>query len=40
MRSGEIHFINPDLIHRAGPRIVEGFEELARMIHPERFAGD
>ncbi len=40
VRSGEIHFINPDLIHRAGPRIVDGFEELARMIHPERFPSD
>ncbi|MFQ5586358.1 MAG: ABC transporter substrate-binding protein [Thermodesulfobacteriota bacterium] len=40
VRSGEIHFINPDLIHRAGPRIVDGLEELARMIHPERFADD
>ena len=40
VRSGEIHFINPDLIHRAGPRIVDGLEELARMIHPERFARD
>ncbi|MCP3678195.1 MAG: cobalamin-binding protein [Deltaproteobacteria bacterium] len=40
VRSGEIHFINPDLIHRAGPRIVDGLDELARMIHPERFARD
>jgi iron complex transport system substrate-binding protein len=40
VRSGEIHFINPDLIHRAGPRIVDGLEELARMIHPERFLHD
>ncbi|MFQ5900107.1 MAG: cobalamin-binding protein [Thermodesulfobacteriota bacterium] len=37
VKNGEIHFINPDLIHRPGPRIVEGFEGLARMIHPERF---
>ncbi|MFQ5330370.1 MAG: ABC transporter substrate-binding protein [Thermodesulfobacteriota bacterium] len=40
VKSGEIHFINPDLIHRAGPRIVGGLERLARIIHPERFADD
>lgn len=40
VKSGQIHFINPDLIHRAGPRIVDGIDELAKMIHPERFTGD
>ena len=37
---GYLYFINPDLVHRAGPRIVEGLEELAAMIHPERFPRD
>jgi iron complex transport system substrate-binding protein len=37
VRHKEIFFINPDLIHRPGPRIVEGLEKLSAMIHPERF---
>ena len=32
-----ICFINSDLIDRASPRIVDGIEELARLIHPELF---
>ena len=37
VRNGKIYFIDPDLINRPGPRIVEGLEKLAVMIHPERF---
>jgi len=37
VQNHEIYVINPDLIHRAGPRIIQGLEQLAAMIHPERF---
>ena len=37
VKHDEIYFINPDLIHRPGPRVVEGLERLSKMIHPERF---
>lgn len=33
-RTGRIHGISPDLLHRPGPRIVDGLEALARVIHP------
>ena len=28
---------NPDLLVRSGPRLVDGLEELARLLHPELF---
>jgi len=37
VRQGAIHSINAELISRPGPRIVEGLETLARLIHPGRF---
>ncbi len=37
VREGHIYPINADLISRPGPRIVEGLEALARIIHPELF---
>jgi iron complex transport system substrate-binding protein len=30
-----VHIISSDLIDRAAPRIVEGLEEMAKLIHPE-----
>jgi iron complex transport system substrate-binding protein len=33
-RTGRVHDVNPDLLHRPGPRIVDGLEALARAIHP------
>lgn len=35
VKSGRIHVIDGDLIDRPSPRIVEGLEELALIIHPE-----
>jgi len=32
-----IYSINVDLVSRPGPRIVDGLEEMARIIHPELF---
>ena len=33
----EIFIIDGDLVNRPGPRIVQGLEEMARIIHPELF---
>ncbi len=33
-RTGRVHTIDGDLLHRPGPRIVDGLEALARAIHP------
>ena len=38
--SGRLHTVDGDLLHRYGPRMVDGLEQLARLIHPEAFAGD
>jgi iron complex transport system substrate-binding protein len=37
VKNGRVHIINSDLIDRPSPRIIEGLEELARILHPERF---
>jgi iron complex transport system substrate-binding protein len=37
VRLGAIAPINSDTISRPGPRIVEGLELLARLLHPDRF---
>jgi iron complex transport system substrate-binding protein len=35
VRKGHVYLINSDLIDRAAPRIIDGLEEMARLIHPE-----
>jgi len=37
IKQGRLHRIPSDLLNRPGPRIVEGLEQLARIIHPEAF---
>jgi len=37
VKNGRIHLIDSDLLDRPSPRIVDGLEELARVLHPERF---
>jgi iron complex transport system substrate-binding protein len=37
VRSGRVETVSGDLLHRYGPRIAEGLERLARLIHPEAF---
>lgn len=37
VRNGRIHLIDSDLIDRPSPRIIEGLEEMARILHPEKF---
>jgi iron complex transport system substrate-binding protein len=40
VKNNRLYTINSDLIDRPSPRIVEGLEQMARMIHPEVFASD
>ena len=35
--AGRLHTVDGNLTHRYGPRIVDGLERLARVIHPEAF---
>jgi iron complex transport system substrate-binding protein len=37
VKQGKISFINGDFVSRPGPRITQGLEEMARIIHPELF---
>jgi len=37
VRNDRIRFIDSDVVDRASPRIVDGIEEMARLIHPELF---
>ncbi|MBA7707406.1 Vitamin B12-binding protein [subsurface metagenome] len=37
VKQGKICFINGDLVSRPGPRIVQGLEEMAKIIHPGLF---
>ncbi len=36
VKEGRIHLIHSDLIDRPSPRLIEGLEEMAKFIHPER----
>ena len=36
--NGRVYAIDPDLVSRPGPRIVNALEELARLLYPELFA--
>ncbi|WP_412062727.1 ABC transporter substrate-binding protein [Rubrivirga sp. IMCC45206] len=38
VQNRRVYGIDPDLISRPGPRLVEGLERLARLLHPEAFA--
>ncbi|TKS59214.1 MAG: cobalamin-binding protein [Nitrospira sp.] len=38
VKQGRLYQISADVLNRPGPRIVEGLEALARIIHPEAFA--
>jgi iron complex transport system substrate-binding protein len=35
--NGRVHVIDSDLVTRPGPRVVQGLEELARILHPGLF---
>ncbi len=38
VKQGQLHQIDSDILNRPGPRIVEGLERLAMILHPEAFA--
>jgi iron complex transport system substrate-binding protein len=38
VRDGHVYVIEDSLIARPGPRLAEGLQQLARMIHPEAYA--
>ncbi len=38
LQSGRVYGIDPSLIQRPGPRLVEGARRIARLLHPELFA--
>ncbi|RLE51688.1 MAG: cobalamin-binding protein, partial [Candidatus Methanomethylicota archaeon] len=37
VKNDKIYFIDEDLLVRPGPRLVDGLEQLAKIIHPELF---
>ena len=37
MVKGQVYQVNGDLIERPGPRVVDGLEQVAKLIHPEIF---
>jgi iron complex transport system substrate-binding protein len=37
VKNGRIHLIDSDLIDRPSPRIIDGLEEIASLLHPEKF---
>ena len=37
VQNGRVHLIDSDLIDRPSPRIIDGLEEMARILHPKRF---
>ena len=37
IRAGRLQRVDGNLLHRYGPRIVDGLEQLARAIHQEAF---
>ncbi|HET8578457.1 MAG TPA: cobalamin-binding protein [Methylomirabilota bacterium] len=38
VRAGRLYTADGNLLHRYGPRVVDGLERLARLFHPEAFA--
>jgi len=37
VKENRIYTIDGDLVNRSGPRIVQGLEDIAKIIHPELF---
>jgi ABC-type Fe3+-hydroxamate transport system substrate-binding protein len=37
IRAGRLYSVDLSILHRYGPRVPEGLEILARLIHPEAF---
>jgi iron complex transport system substrate-binding protein len=37
VKENRIYTIDGDLVNRSGPRIVQGLEDIAKILHPELF---
>ncbi len=37
VKTGRVHGVDPDLTNRPGPRMVDGLESMAKLMHPEKF---
>lgn len=37
VKNGRIGYVDGNLVGRSGPRIIEGLEEIARIVHPDAF---
>jgi iron complex transport system substrate-binding protein len=37
VKTGRLHPVHGDLLHRYGPRMLDGLEQMARALHPEAF---
>ncbi len=37
LKNDRLYIVNEDLLYKPGPRIVDGLEILAKIIHPELF---
>lgn len=37
IKNGRIHFLDENLASRFGPRLLDAFSEMARLLHPEKF---
>jgi iron complex transport system substrate-binding protein len=37
VKNDRIHPVDPDIVSRPGPRVVDALEELARLLYPDRF---
>ncbi|HEY7832345.1 MAG TPA: ABC transporter substrate-binding protein [Ktedonobacterales bacterium] len=38
VKNGQVYQLNSDLFQRPGPRVVDGLEQLAKLLHPAQFA--
>jgi iron complex transport system substrate-binding protein len=37
VKNGRVYKINADILSRPGPRLVDALEQIAKMLHPEKF---
>jgi iron complex transport system substrate-binding protein len=37
VKNGRVYKINADIISRPGPRLIEALEQIAKMLHPDKF---
>jgi iron complex transport system substrate-binding protein len=37
IKNGRIHSVDGNLVHRYGPRVLDGLDSLARVLHPQAF---